>query len=730
MKIKKISFAILLLFFPLSGCGITSGTDKGDSQTERITERVLSIDEYPLTSYFQYETLDLSGLVVKAFSYSGESLIGEGEIVQDYLISDEEGNILKDGYRLKETGDFPLTISKDGYTSCTLSISVYPSSDFHQTLEITSRPKTSYYIGESFSSDGLRLTRKTTRRTEEGKKNYAFTQEDYQRTIDGQDANGYVFQDYKRHTLEISAQGLEDILSVNLSLSATNKGNQFNLNNYPDDSVPYETSNGQRKLSISNSAKNDTGTNRKTLYGSDEVKLKYTRSDYSRHDVSGWHYRPSTGNIPLLVIPIVRDGYESQATDETWERINTCFFGDSKDTTFESLRSYYYKSSFGKLNLTGGVTGYVSASTLDPNRNTDNLTATDTASLAQLAFTWARNTYNLNATDFDTDKDGTIDGRWIIYIHDIDMGGDGTYWGFTSTTQKVGTKENPLVNSYGWAGAQFLDEYCFTYQHQDINDAHVLIHETGHRMGLRDYYSYGSSSYSPLGGHDRRDHNVFDQNPYSKRLLGWITPNVVVGNVSTVTLNTSSSEKDSVLVIPDDDYTPEFDRDGKLLFNPFDEYLLVDCFANQNRNKYGWDIYQREALSSQGGRVYHVDSRLQDVKTKALVSDSSTLLDSPESANADRPISNSDSGMRAEVAYGLPSSANAYDEIRLISGWRSGTRYLDHALSSYNSFADKDLFTTGSTFEISSFPNQFNGKKFNSGKSCSYKVSFTQIPQL
>ena len=730
MKIKKISFAILLLFFPLSGCGIASGTDKGVSQTEKISERVLSIDEYPLTSYYQYETLDLSGLVVKAFSYSGDRLIGEGEIVDDYLISDEEGNILKDGYRLKETGDFPLTISKDGYTSCTLSISVYPSSDFHQTLEITSRPKTSYFIGESFSSDGLRLTRKTTRRTEEGKKNYSFTQEDYQRTIDGQDANGYVFQDYKRHTLELSAQGLEDVLSVSLSLSATNKGNQFNLNNYPDDSVPYETSSGQRKLSISNSTKNDTDTTGKTLYRSDEVKLKYTRSDYSRHDASGWHYRPSTGNVPLLVIPIVRNGYESQATDETWERINTCFFGDSKDTTFESLRSYYYKSSFGKLNLTGGVTGYVSASTLNPNRDTDNLTATDTASLAQLAFTWARNTYSLNATDFDTDKDGTIDGRWIIYIHDIDPSGDGTYWGFTSTTQKAGTKENPLVNSYGWAGAQFLDEYCFTYQHKDINDAHVLIHETGHRMGLMDYYSYGSSSYSPLGGHDRRDHNVFDQNPYSKRLLGWITPNVVVGNVSTVTLNTSSSEKDSVLVIPDDDYTPEFDSDGKLLFNPFDEYLLADCFANQNRNKYGWDVYQREALSSQGGRVYHVDSRLMDVINRVLVDDSSTLLDSPRSQNADRPISNSDSGMRAEVAYGLPSSANAYDEIRLISGWRSGTRYLDHALSSYNSFADKDLFTTGSSFTISSFPNQFNGEKFNSGKSCSYKVSFTQIPQL
>ena len=183
-------------------------------------------------------------------------------------------------------------------------------------------------------------------------------------------------------------------------------------------------------------------------------------------------------------------------------------------------------------------------------------------------------------------------------------------------------------------------------------------------MGLMDYYSYGSSSYSPLGGHDRRDHNVFDQNPYSKRLLGWITPNVVVGNVSTVTLNTSSSEKDSVLVIPDDDYTPEFDSDGKLLFNPFDEYLLVDCFANQNRNKYGWDIYQREALSSQGGRVYHVDSRLMDVINRVLVDDSSTLLDSPRSQNADRPISNSDSGTRAEVAYGLPSSYNAYDEKR------------------------------------------------------------------
>lgn len=280
-----------------------------------------------------------------------------------------------------------------------------------------------------------------------------------------------------------------------------------------------------------------------------------------------------------------------------------------------------------------------------------------------------------------------------------------------------------------------MDDYCYTYQHQDINDAHVIIHETGHRLGLTDYYSYGKQTYSPLGGKDRMDNNVFDHNPYSKRLLGWVPPNVVTGSVDDRSLYTSSHKEDSRVVIPSDDYVPEIDSDGKLLFNPFDEYLVIDCFANRNRNTEGWDIYQRTPLNGQGGRVFHVDSRLMDSDTRKLTDDPSSLFTLQETItglkeqpHALHPISNTESGERAEHNYGLPKSADAYDEIRLISGWGIGNRYYDMPLSQTHTQSLDDLFKKNQSFSLSSFPNQFNGNGFNSGSSCSYKVTFVDVP--
>lgn len=738
MKKSTLSILLFLSLLPLAGCEKTNPPSQTEtptvSATEAKAEKILYIDNYPLTAYYQYELLDLSDLVVASLTYVNDKPVGEKEIITDYRITDEEKNIIQDKKRLTETGSYNYTISKEGYTSCTLSIEVYPSTDFKQTLGITSYPKTGYKIGETFSPDGLLMTLKTHRKTEEGTKDIAVAVTDYTRTIDGEDANNYVFSDYKMHTLKITVDGYAGPISVNISLSATSKNNEFAKNSYSDDSVSWKDSTSKMKLSIS-SVKEENGTqSTKTLYTSDEVKLKYTRADYSQANIYNWHYMPSKGNVPLLVIPIVMPGYENDATNKTWERINTCFFGDSSDTTFESLRSYYYKSSFGQLNLTGGVTGYVNASELAPSRNTENISSDDTAKLADLAYSWARKTYHLNAKDFDTDQDGTIDGRWIIYLHDIDS--NSNYWGFTSTTGKVGTKDNPCVNSYGWAGTQFLDDYCYTYQHQDINDAHVIIHETGHRLGLTDYYSYGKQSYSPLGGKDRMDNNVFDHNPYSKRLLGWVTPNVVTGSVDDRSLYTSSHKEDSRVVIPSDDYIPEIDSDRKLLFNPFDEYLVIDCFANRNRNTEGWDIYQRTPLNGQGGRVFHVDSRLMDSNTKKLTDDPSSLFTLQETItglkeqpHALRPISNTESGERAEHNYGLPKCADAYDEIRLISGWGYGNRYYDMPLSQTHTQSLYDLFKKNQSFSLSSFPNQFNGNAFDSGAKCSYQVTFLQVPE-
>ena len=62
---------------------------------------------------------------------------------------------------------------------------------------------------------------------------------------------------------------------------------------------------------------------------------------------------PSVGEPKVLVIPVEFTDYP--APTGMVESLNKAFFGRSEDTGWESLQSYYYKSSYGKLKITGTV---------------------------------------------------------------------------------------------------------------------------------------------------------------------------------------------------------------------------------------------------------------------------------------------------------------------------------------------------------------------------------------
>ena len=66
----------------------------------------------------------------------------------------------------------------------------------------------------------------------------------------------------------------------------------------------------------------------------------------------------------------------------------------------------------------------------------------------------------------------------------------------------------------------------FIFGDGDLNypDARTYIHETGHMLGLIDYYSDNSSA--PAGMVDMMDFNIGDHNAYSKFSLGWVNPRI------------------------------------------------------------------------------------------------------------------------------------------------------------------------------------------------------------
>ena len=139
-------------------------------------------------------------------------------------------------------------------------------------------------------------------------------------------------------------------------------------------------------------------------------------------------------------------------------------------------------------------------------------------------------------------------------------------------------------------------------------NASTYIHETGHLLGLDDYYDYDAAtgSLGGLGGADMMDNTVGDHNAYSKIMMGWITPTVVT-TTQTVTLNPFESSGSCIMVL--------LDYNGSY----FSEYLLIDLYTNTGLN--AAHANQNDSLLYQtssgkgvayGVRIYHVSSDVED----------------------------------------------------------------------------------------------------------------------
>lgn len=745
---KKIKYIpLFLLSLSLFSCNFKRGmnlsvsssssdsvTNDSSTSSNSIIEKELTVSKSPnKTKYVRYEELNLKGLTI-IYSYKNE--LGEeiSEEIEDYTVTDSKGNIVTSNYIFSEIGDFTFTVSKEGYKSTSFTINVIEVTNYKQIMTFTSLPtKTSYYENDTFSSDGLLVQIKTSYRNANNRtststktlnsseyslkliknkqsfsvKNYSFTSSDVGNT----------------YSVSVSYDGILDTITNSFSISVVDKKiaeRLKNLDKYEDKTINFTQDSKKMTVNFTNS--NDTDTSDKGYYSPSEVVNEYNISSYSKRNAYGWRFTPSTGEVPFLVIPIVTPGDESKATQTNYNLINKAFFGDSSDLNFESLHSYYYQSSYGKLDIKGGVTDFFYPDTVSTKYSTiSGYTESTINDLPQLALDWAKSTYNLNLDDYDTDDDGYIDGIWLIYLHDTDQTDTSKWWGYTSTTSATnGTISKPVANTFGWASLSFLDDTFVSSSHTLANsscDAHVLIHETGHMLGLNDYYSYNTSNgynrYDAVGNIDMMSKNLGDHSPYSKLLLGWVTPYIVYGNCS-ITISSCQSE-DSLIVLPYDDKTYQKNTNNKVIFNTFDEYLILDYYTDSNLNASDYDAYSVTHISGNGGRLYHVDNRLAKynsyntstgVANISIYSDPDSAFTSANSSDMlIKWITNSEAGSNSEIQFGQ-NNATKYDELRWISA--------DKTKLSYSNPADNfSLFKTSSSFSISSFSSQFNSSAVN-----------------
>ncbi len=741
-KTKLMKFTLCSLFsLTLVACGSDSGTtgDNTEKKTDVVTEKtennVLTIKSAPTkTEYYQYEPISFDGLVVVESAYdSNRQLLSEEEIKDYSLFYSYNGKEVNDKDIILEVGDYEILIKKNGAKQASFPIHVLAARSLTQSITITkAASKTSYLAGDKFSKEGMEVTLKT-KTTGKYTKTYTEVIDDYSVVVDGTEvSDNYQFEGAGVYKVEIHYTGWDSKdLSTYFTVTCIPEDTLSKPKNYKDDTITWEKDDTTMTMKITNTGLKTEG---KGYYTPEEVINEYNIEDYSEKNIANWKFTPAKGKVPLLVIPVITPGDEALATEENWNMIDKAFFGNSTSLNYESVHSYYYKSSFGQLDFTGGTTGYFSPSTIDARYNKfTGYTEDNVFDLPQIALDWAEKEYHLDLNDYDSNNDGYVDGIWFVYLHKASSANTMT-WAFTSSTNAENEDgKKPIANCFGWASIDFINDKFASNTSGAVFknsacDAHVLIHETGHMLGLKDYYSYGrdsygySTNYAPLGEADMMDHNVGDHNPYSKLYLNWITPYVVYGDCE-ITIPTSQ-EKNAVIVIPDDTKSIKKDENGNVIFNTMDEYLVLDYYSDKNMNSSDYDCYNVKHVEGMGARIYHVDNRVVNVYQDSKQNYVYELYDDPltpfKEGNTDRiykVISNSESGSRAESNYGLPSEADAFDEVRLISAE-------NNLLSTSNPVSNSALFQKGSTFTLDGYRTQFNKAEFNNGKTCSYSISF------
>lgn len=335
----------------------------------------------------------------------------------------------------------------------------------------------------------------------------------------------------------------------------------------------------------------------------------------------------TTGVRKMLVLPIrFTDSPNDISIEDKTIYIKNAFFGDSSVTKLESVASFYDKSSYGKLKIKGEVAPWfnLNISSREWNKKGSNQTEASRRITLEVLSNYIDNGGDIN--QYDSDLDGYIDSLFVIYDYPYSNSGnnksssDELFWAYVDFIKENEAGLNnaaPYANAYGWASLYFALENSVK------SNASTFIHETGHILGLQDYYNTGSRNlgyhYQPLGFFDLMDSNQGDHSVLSKYLLNWTTPKVLKKDqLGDITLTDFSSTGDYLLIPLNEKYND----------NPYAEYLLLEYFSPTGLNTPNGLVYQDEDKTGEtvnfsfpdvhGLKVFHVDARLAYFEKKVV----------------------------------------------------------------------------------------------------------------
>ncbi len=281
--------------------------------------------------------------------------------------------------------------------------------------------------------------------------------------------------------------------------------------------------------------------------------------------------------------------------DQSREEVLAGFNGPGTPASIgphDSVRGFYERSSYGQLHLSADVYGWVRAKNtslyyeqLPDNRGWKELVreCMDTCDGV------------IDYTPYDNDQDGDIDTVYLIWA-----GSEYNkfWWAICHSGLYTDHWDGLTLDTFVWVPYSWEPDgsYCPL----------VTNHETGHLLGLPDYYDYtpAAGPCGGLGGFDLMDGNCVDTNCFSKYLLGWIDPVVIVGGKHDLLLNSSGGSPDAVLVLPQG-------SEGS-----FSEFFMVQArnpaVGNDDSFIWWYNWLKKPAWDSPGLAIWHIDATLTE----------------------------------------------------------------------------------------------------------------------
>jgi M6 family metalloprotease-like protein len=297
-----------------------------------------------------------------------------------------------------------------------------------------------------------------------------------------------------------------------------------------------------------------------------------------------WRGMPTVGKVNIFALLIE---FTDTLHTNSESAISSALFGTpSTGAPYESLAAYYKRASYGKLDFSGGNTlGWYKI-----NKNRVDV-AQSTAGREEL-IKEALKYFDQQGHDFkryDNNGDGIVD-YFMVFWTGTNNGWANFWWGYQTSFSD---------SSFKLDGVSF-GKYSWQWEANPVGSAfnpQVGIHETGHALGLPDFYDYDGNQGPDggVGGADMMDANQYDHNAFSKWVLDWIEPTIIASGKRTLTLNGSGTTQDCVVIWP-----------GIESNDIFSEFFIV-----QNRQPEGND----SQFPKSGLMIWHVDASLNASST-------------------------------------------------------------------------------------------------------------------